>query len=421
MASRRKGLAVTFAGILLVVFAVADEPAQRDVTLSVAIFAWLPDASSALEKFEAAFEAKNGDIDLDLELINPYRDKKKDYDEFAALESMSRFDVVEIDAARLDDLVGGMHSGLDDLPADWVRQPTDFVAPAVVLMSTSRRRYLVPHWVCGNFMIHSATNSKVAKAQSLEELLKAWSPQPGAELLGDLFGGTTLGEYYADAVLDLRGADFARQHLKELAASGAGDIKLLPEAEAAILSLVDELPSQYRVNLKRFHDIPQIYPKRFQPRNGATLLGYSERLYYFESEVQADPFGELPTPQAALSVRQIPFGKRSVGTPSWVDGFVVPRGRLSQKRAAIRRFLDFALSDAGYGAFLKPGMWRPATYLLPALKSAYSESLLKEAPLLQAYRAALDGSFVIDEAVLYRGLKAAGDKLENTIEKRLGL
>ena len=52
-------------GVLTPLFAYGQ---SRDTKLNVAIFAYLPDASTAIKKLENAFERRYLSIDLDLEL-----------------------------------------------------------------------------------------------------------------------------------------------------------------------------------------------------------------------------------------------------------------------------------------------------------------------------------------------------------------
>ena len=118
-----------------------------------------------------------------------------------------------------------------------------------------------------------------------------------------------------------------------------------------------------------------------------------------------------------ITVRQIPFGTESQGTPSWVDAFVVPRGRLSEKREAVILFLRFAMSDEGYHCFLEPRQYYPGAYLLPARRSVYdSEFVRKSMPLLREYRQAFVSPFPVVKHQLYIGIDKAGESLKSVLE-----
>ena len=121
---------------------------SRDTDLNVAIFAYLPDASTAVEKLEEAFEQRYSSIDLDLELWNPYDDAFKD----DGLSQIVDFDIVEIDTCRIDELMSGAFGGLDQIPSELRRGAGDYVGPAKAIMATDINAYVVPHWVCGNYL-----------------------------------------------------------------------------------------------------------------------------------------------------------------------------------------------------------------------------------------------------------------------------
>lgn len=128
---------------------VNDAQAQsRDTDLNVAIFAYLPDASTAVEKLEEAFEQRYSSIDLDLELWNPYKDAFKD----DGLSQIVDFDLVEIDTCRIDELMGGAFGGLDQIPDEIRHGAGHYVGPAKAIMATDINAYVVPHWVCGNYL-----------------------------------------------------------------------------------------------------------------------------------------------------------------------------------------------------------------------------------------------------------------------------
>src|SRR5437016_1383532 len=85
--------------------AMADQPAsQPNVTrLQVAIYAFLPEANTAVENLVEQFEKDHPSIDIDVELWDPYSNDVAD----RGLAEIDRFDVVEVDGCRLAELVAG--------------------------------------------------------------------------------------------------------------------------------------------------------------------------------------------------------------------------------------------------------------------------------------------------------------------------
>lgn len=181
---------------------------SRDTDLNVAIFAYLPDASTAIEKLEDSFERRYASIDLDLELWNPYDDAFED----DGLSQIVDFDIVEIDTCRIDELMRGAFGGIDAVPTEIRRAPDHYVGPAKAITKTEIGKYVVPHWVCGNYLQVWSTNNDVVNATTFESFLKAVDPAANKPVLAAMWGSTVLGEYYADAVLDLCGQRARRRH-----------------------------------------------------------------------------------------------------------------------------------------------------------------------------------------------------------------
>ena len=389
-------------------------PPKQKTPLDVAIFAYLPDAAMAIERLEEAFEAKHHTIDLDLELWNPYEQKRED----DGLEQLRDFDIVEVDVCRLDAVLSGALGGLDELPAQWRGKPDQFVSSArTLLQSDVAARHVVPHWVCGNFLTFWSSNRELAEARGFTDVLRALDPGAERPLLTSMGGRTGLGELYADALIDLHGHTKAREHLVTLATDSAAAVPLDEGARTAVINLAGELEPANRSNLKHFNDHTYVFPRRFAALPGAALLGYSERLYFTERELQLTPGKSPPVLQPdAIEVRPFPFGEDSRGTPSWVDAFVVPKGKLARKRAAIGAFLAFIQTPEAFLAFAEPTPYLAASNLLPAQLSAYDDPVLKQKqPNLTKYRDALDGSFVVDAEKLLFGIQQAGKRLRNEL------
>jgi len=393
----------------------AAEPKPRTTSLNVAIFAFLPDAAMAIERLEEAFEAKYDTIDLDLELWSPYEQKRED----DGLDQIRDFDLVEIDACRLEAVLSEVLGGLDELPEEWRVKPEQCVGGARTLLGTPAARHVVPHWVCGNFLTFWSSNRALTDARTFADLLRVLDPVAGQPLLAAMGGRTGLGEIFADALIDLHGPERAREHLAALATDSAGAVPLDEPARSAVISLAAELQPDNRANIRHFNDHSYVLPRRFAALPGAALLGYSERLYFAERELQLTPGKTPPILQPdAITVRQFPFGEASRGTPTWVDAFVIPKGKLAAKRAAIGAFLAFIQTPEAFLAFAEPAPYLAASNLLPAQVSAYEDATLKKMqPVLASYRDALDGSFVVDSEKLLLGMKEAGKRLRDELER----
>lgn len=384
---------------------------SRDIDLNVAIFAYLPDASTAIEKLEEAFERRYSSIDLDLELWNPYDDAFKD----DGLSQIVDFDIVEIDTCRIDELMGGAFGGLDKIPPEIQRDSGAYVGPAKAIMTTNIKGYVYPHWVCGNVVQTRASNTAVVNATTFKEFLAAVNPATKKPVLAAMWGSTGLGEYYADAFLDVHGPDKTRLHL---IAINNGKTGLDPGAKNAVLALIKELTTENQNNLSHYYNHSYFFPRQFATMKNATMIGYSERLYYTERELQLTPkkYPPILKPEDVV-IKQFAFGTKSQGTPSWVDGFVIPKGRLAKKHAAIVAFLQFIQGDEAYLAFAEPAQYFAPSYLLPATSDAYDKDseIVKKQPLLPKFRAALSDKFPVANSKVWQGMRTAGSKLKDII------
>ncbi|MEK6259457.1 MAG: hypothetical protein AABP62_12645 [Planctomycetota bacterium] len=402
-------------GVLVVLCVSGTLRAQERTPLKVAVFAFVPDASAAIKRLEADFEKAHPSIDLDVELWDPYSDSIDD----DGLEQLTEFDVAEIDVCRIDDLIAGVYGGIDEIPDFALPAAGGLLPPARTLRNSNRGRYAVPHLVCGNFLVFRTTDTTLKNAKTFTEILAALDGDGGKPLCVDLWGSTGLGEFYTDAVIDQFGAAEAETHLLAISAQPAGETATLkPEAANAVIRLVGEMSKERREHLSFYHAQSFIYPRDFSNAPHAALLGYSERLYYAEREMQLNPPGLLPSfKQDDLVVRPFTFAETSKGTPTWIDGFVVPRGKLAAKRGAILAFLSFIQSKTGFHAFAQPTITFASSYLLPASTDVLFEARTTQ-PTLAAYAAVLDDSFPVIDARVWRAMRRAGDALKPQIKAK---
>ena len=261
----------------------------QPIDLRVAVYPYLPDPESALERFEKAFEeyaATEGvEIDLDLELIDTY--------DAGSLESIVQFDVAEIDLCMFDLLRRSDGFALDLIPTQVILgQEVDWVGPAQAVMGSEVASYVLPHWVCGNFLVTWTADSRLEQADGFDEVLAALDPKEGRYVLADLWGGVTLGEFYADAVLDIYGPDELRHHLLELAETPQSEVpaKLRADAVLALWRLTLKMKFQHRAERAALHHVRHVYPETFSSERDSALIGYSERLHYTEREMMERPW-----------------------------------------------------------------------------------------------------------------------------------
>ena len=114
------------------------------------------------------------------------------------------------------------------------------------------------------------------------------------------------------------------------------------------------------------------------------------------------------------------FGEKSQGTPSWVDGFVIPKGKLEKKHAAIAAFLQFMLTNETYLTLAEPAPYGAPAYLLPATAAAYDEEseLVKKQPVLAKFHAAMSEEFPVMNSQVWQGMRTAGAKLREEIKPK---
>ena len=100
------------------------------------------------------------------------------------------------------------------------------------------------------------------------------------------------------------------------------------------------------------------------------------------------------------------------GTPSWVDGFVIPKGKLEPKKAIIEKFLQFIIRPEAYECFARPEPRFSVVNLLPAYATVYENAAANDEPLLTTFRDNFDVSFPVFHSEVWKGMKAAGKILE---------
>jgi len=397
--SSRPLLALTCTACLAIVSLAAPVPVAtaEPVTLDVAVYEWLPQPGWAAWRLERDFEAANPQIDLRVDLWSPYDDE--------TLGRISDYDVAEIDLYA----IGGLAGKLDKLPGDLV---ADDVIPEAAALQKAHGEYVVLHWLCGNFLVGWSDNDALREARTFVELLAALDPEAGRPLLMDMGGTGTLGGYYADALIDQRGANWVRQHLMHLTGKDVS-----PYAVDAVVRMAREMLREQFQYREHFHDYaPRVYPQTFARYPLGALVGYSEGAFHVQAERQLMPPATSKLAADDIFARQIPFAGNMQGMPVWADGYVVPTGKLASKQDAIRAFLGYAVSAAAYSVQEAPGKYTPSCYLLPARAAGYDASVLEKQPAIPHYRDALVGELLfVDDPQIRAGMKLAGGHVSRAL------
>ena len=118
----------------------------------------------------------------------------------------------------------------------------------------------------------------------------------------------------------------------------------------------------------------------------------------------------------AYGIKPFPFGPTSQGTPTWLDGFVIPAGKLAAKKEGIALFLQYITASSTYQLVHKAQKSRPGRYLLPSYRSAF-EQLGQDSPLMHQFLATQNQPFLINNPDLHQGMRTAGAALQQQLTK----
>lgn len=399
--------------------------ATQPLDVSIAL---LPDESSEVvaytlkSELEQAAKAAGIEVDLTVKLFDSY-DKVND---------LGLFDVVEVDLCMRDKLADGAgQPNLDKIPSSALGGRA-WLPPVEAAIQGPFKDYLVPHWIRMPFFIHWNDDVSLNGAATFDEICSTLDPSIGAAerfLFSDLWGEEPLGIAYADAMLDLRGDAATAAHLRALAASD--NTPLDPEAVLKVWRISSEMRKEMLEFREQLHELPTAYARGFATNHGSALYGPLSMLGTVDLYAREEPWRKIqvPLPPTNIRFRQMPFAEQSSGTPFRATAFVVPKGKLAAKVAAITFLLDFLTLEKGYECFLTPKADFPGTYQIPAESGVvFSSSLVKNAmPLLLGLRTItdnpsggpplityplFDGAFVISTYDLHDGLRKAGNRLQ---------
>lgn len=335
----------------------ASAPGRQ--TLTVVLYPFIPEFTTAAYTVKRLFEAENPDIELViLDLSDNYYDPSK-----PAFIGGVATDVYELDSVFLADFVD--EKKIQRLPASSLLTRDQLLHNAYDGSMYNGERYGSAHWVCGNFLFFAKPNWNVA---TLKDVESAVGGAPKQQLLVDLRGKLTLGEFYL-------GAAYAKY---KTTAEVAKHLDSPDESlEADLVRLLKLCPvGGCRDQIS--HEDTGIYGQQFASGQATALIGYSELLHSVLKEGMED---------SAFVVKPLPLDDLGLKQVSWVDSFVVATSCTGSCFDRATKFLQFMQRDDVYMSLLLPDrpsfLQNPAgpkpvpAYLLPAKVSLYSNPTLK--------------------------------------------
>jgi thiamine pyridinylase len=372
-------------------------------TLRVVLYPIIPgfdDFASQLKRdFEAKYPAiKIEYVDLRANYYDPY------YEGFVGSTSA---DVYELDSVFLQDFVRA--GKIQPLPAELASEIDSYLDNARRGSKVGETLYGLPHWVCSNFMLFRTLDKEIESVKTISDLSKVigTSPAPDRGALIDLKGKSTLGEWYLAAEYDLYSTEpFVHPHLEEY--------DKFPEES---LRRVIGLCNVGNCRNKEYHKAEGAYAKLFSRGKGRVFIGYSENLFYVNSQFTACSKADGCISDKDLNVNQMPLAENESHPISWVDTFVINSECAKQCQTDATEFIRFADSEGTFlHALLPSNAVKTPRYLLPARASLYNnQELLAAAPLYPKFKAIVEHAETPKGDCLNCILRGYGAKLDETL------
>ena len=331
------------------------QPLARPITLRVALYPYVPDRMRIFQILEAEFECMHPGLNLELVEERNASDRYYDFDVdkrrgFQFVEA----DVYEIDTILLSDFIKSKKISPIDLPYG------DFEEGAVKAVARNGKTYAVPHWLCGNFLFYRQGDEAIKNAKTWAELSKILQGR-GQNLLVDLKGKLTLGEWYLTMLSELIGIDAA-----QAAITSGGPLD--DRAIATIGTVLQNCPLGY-CRSQVLHERTGIYARAFIRGQAAAYIGYSESIHLGLRENWDNCIpGSGCLKERDIAVRRLPAAIDSgtgVGL-GWVDGLAIDAKLTGDKRDLALAFIRFVTDSATYKLLLAPEWPYRSRYLLSA-------------------------------------------------------
>lgn len=384
----------------------SSRPARSDDkprTLRVVLYPIIPAFDDFASQLKRDFETKNPAIrieyiDLRANYYDPY------YEGFVGSTSA---DVYELDSVFLQDFVRA--GKIQALPKELASEIDFYLDNARRGSKVGETIYGLPHWVCSNFMLFRTPDKEFEAVKTISDLSKVigTSPAPDRGVLIDLKGKSTLGEWYLAAEYDLYTTEpLVHPQLEEY--------DRFPEES---LRRVIGLCNVGYCRNKEYHKAEGAYAKLFSRGKGRVFIGYSENLFYVNSQFAGCAKGDGCVSDKDLNVNQMPLAENESHPISWVDTFVINGECVKQCQADAVEFIRFADSEATFlRALLPSNAIKAPRYLLPARASLYdNQELLAAAPLYPKFKAIVEHAETPKGDCLNCILRGYGAKLDETL------
>ncbi|MCA6098187.1 extracellular solute-binding protein [Bradyrhizobium australafricanum] len=350
------------------------------LTLRVALYPAVPQRRALFTQLEQQFERMYPGVNI--ELVETYEDggqtKSLADNYYSGGLAKVKADVYEIDTILLTDLADSGKIQPIELPFN------DFATTAVDAVRRNGKVYAVPHWMCGNFLFYDNSDASVV---AVVEKATNWSALVSGlkaldkKLLVDLYGRSTLGEWYLTAYSDIVGLSQAQI-----------DIKATSQPDPRVVNALSELISVCANGFCRSDDLHSrtgYYARAFVRKEAHVYVGYSETISYGLQDAIENCLGHCLT-KDTIGIRRLPafFEPRKGNGVGWVDGLGIDTTVHGLKKALAEEFVRFIVSDVGYRLALEPeGDSDAPRYLLPARDKLN----IAKAPLYPAFLAAHQG------------------------------
>jgi thiamine pyridinylase len=375
---KRKLLGPGFLTLLVLAICCCASPScksasKEKTTLRVNLFPYLPDAAGDGLKGMAArikqeFEKQNPSVNLEVTLSTD-----NDFYDLANYKKwMNSFDLIEPDTLFLTDLVAP-----EELIEEWGNaSESEWQPPARNAAKVNGKVYAIPHWMCGYFLF--SRDPRIAKAENLKDLVAILQATHGSipEVAGNLFSSWDTPAIYLDSWENNHSPANPRQAIS---------ISLDAETMQALKEFSDQcnwggknpcLDKTYKDNT--------LAQRRFAKEEVETAFGFSESL-----------FDILKAASSGHSDRSIILSTFVVGKGNhpllFMDGFVMPKGRSKEVKAAAAAFVRYMQRPETYTWIVMsqdaPGA--PGRYLTPATISAFALEPIKSNLYYRAIQATI--------------------------------
>ena len=362
-------LSIIKCGILLILLALlpAVHADAQKRELKACLYPYIPDADMYYKKIESLFEKQYPDIDLQIE-IEDGRSGTIEYYHGGLYATQA--DVLEIDCIFLDSLIR-KNSVMAYPDQNFLKARTDTMNYDGIAYHDGTL-YVLPHWICGNFLFYHKEDAAIRNATYLNELEKALGIDSKA-LTTDLSGGLTGGEMYADGLYDDKG--------------NKADVGIALQQEKPDVTTVN--------NMRRLLHLTDTVYSLSSDSSTARIEGFVKGKFrvhvgYAESSNEIlkaiNKRTGVRLKPTDIAIRDWPLSDKGSHPLGWVDALGIKAGLSGQKLTDAQDFINFLLSDTGYLNALIPDANQVPRYLLPAYKRYYqNQAVLEKAPLYRYF------------------------------------